>query len=268
MTEKQLNDLVGQVMANPKYANITENLVLRLSMEAIEKGFVGKSAVKYVRNKIHQIGGAYLKVKINYSKLQGELDSLPLNLSAGSVRKFCRRTMEAHASTAERLPILDTFFRTCLESIAPVTSIMDLACGLNPFSIPWMPLVENFQYFACDIYLDSLRFIQSFFNYFQLSASAKPCDLISKIPHERTQLALLLKIIPCLELMEKSITTRLIENIPADHILVSFPVYSLGGRNIGMINHYRGQFIEAMSNKSWKVQEYQFSTELAFLVTK
>jgi 16S rRNA (guanine(1405)-N(7))-methyltransferase len=52
--------LAHQVMANPKYKPLAKNLVIRLSHEAISKGLTGKPAVKYVRNKLHQVGGRLL----------------------------------------------------------------------------------------------------------------------------------------------------------------------------------------------------------------
>ena len=60
-------------MANPKYKSIAEGFVIRLSDEAISKGLTGKPAVKYVRNKLHQVGGAYFKHKIDYAAEQAQL---------------------------------------------------------------------------------------------------------------------------------------------------------------------------------------------------
>ncbi len=268
MSEVDLSNLVQKVMANPKYANITENLVFRISKEALDKGFSEKAALKYVRNKIHQVGGAYLKEKIDYVKLLTQLQTIPNDISAELVRNFCCSTMKLHASTAERLPILNTFFSTCLSSISPITSIMDLACGFNPLAAAWMPLSDKVNYFACDIYLNSLSFIKSFLHHVGITASTTSCDLIEETPTQKSQLALLLKSIPCLEQMEKSVTLRLLEKLNADHILVSFPVHSLSGRKIGMVNHYRSHFYGIINDKPWQVQEFQFSTELAFLVSK
>jgi len=268
MDKFQPESLMAQVMSNPKYQSITEDLVLRLSREALASGLTGKPAVKFVRNKLHQVGGAYFKKTIDYAQAEHNLAHLPNNLQAIEVREFCRQTMGSHASTAERLPLLETFFHTCLASIAPVTSILDLACGLNPLAIPWMPLAETFQYDACDIYLDMLALINTFFTHFNLNGGAKPCDLINAVPAEQTQVAFVLKSIPCLEQLDKKIAIHLLEGIRAEHILVSFPVHSLGGRKKGMENFYLGRFIEMLAEKAWQVREFHFKTELAFLVTK
>ena len=129
-------------------------------------------------------------------------------------------------------------------------------------------MAKDAQYFACDIYLDSLSFLQSFFDYFAIPGSAVACDLIAETPKHTAQVAFLLKSIPCLEQMDKTITAQLINEVHSDHILVSFPIYSLGGRNVGMLNHYKRHFSELINENNWKVQEFQFKTELAFLVSK
>ena len=268
MDKLQPEKLMAQVMSNPKYAAITPNLVLRLSQEAINSGLKGKPALKFVRNKLHQVGGAYFKQKVDYTSAAQDLTKLPKDVDAATTMDYCRRIMRFHASTAERLPILEEFFHTCLATIAPITSINDLACGLNPLAIPWMPLAEDVEYHACDIYEDMLGLINAFFTQFNLTGSATPCDLITRAPAEETQVAFLLKSIPCLEQMDKSIVTRLLTHIPSEHILVSFPVHSLGGQKKGMETFYRDHFYSLIHEKGWGVQEFRFTTELAFLVSK
>ncbi len=266
--ENHLQTLINKVQSNPKYQAIVPELVMRLSQEALDKGLRGKDAVKEVRNKLHQVGGAYLKRKVNYKEAAESLTHLPKDLHSDEVQQFCIQLMQSHASTAERLSILPTFFHTCLDPIAPISSILDLACGLNPLSLSWMPLAEEFSYQCCDIYLDMMSFLQSFFNRFQMNGKAHPCDLVSAAPSSHAQVALLLKSMPCLEQLDKSIGARLLETIQADHVLVSFPVRSLGGQKKGMLRFYKDHFYEIVAKKRWAVQEFTFETELAFLVSK
>jgi 16S rRNA (guanine(1405)-N(7))-methyltransferase len=260
--------LAQQVMANPKYKPMAKNLVIRLSRDAISQGLTGKPAVKHVRNKLHQVGGAYFKHKIDYAAEKAQLAQLPPNIHSDQVAVYCQKAMRVHASTAERLPIINEFFHTCLGPIVPVTSVLDLACGLNPMAVPWMPLADSAKYFACDVYLDMLGLIESFFNHFNLDGMTSACDLVSAIPVQKAQVAFLLKSIPCLEQMDKTIGIRLLEGIQAEHILVTFPVHSLGGKNKGMQNFYGEHFTDMIKDKSWAVREFHFKTELAFLVSK
>ena len=266
--EAQVQALAEAVQANRKYANITPSLVQRLCLSALERGLSGKAAVKDVRNKLHQVGGAYFKQTPDYTSAMEQLAGLPNDPHAPEVKAFCQAQMRSHASTAERISILPEFFQTCLTSIAPVTSVLDLACGLNPLAVHWMPLAEGCTYQACDIYLDMLDFVGAFLNHFLPEGKTFACDLVAGPPQIPAQVAFLLKTIPCLEQVDKQIGLFLLEQIQADHILVSFPAKSLGGRNKGMPGFYRDHFYTLIEGMPWQVQEFSFPTEIAFLVTK
>ncbi|QRN83975.1 hypothetical protein JR338_04295 [Chloroflexota bacterium] len=264
----QVEALAEAVQSNRKYANITSSLVQRLCQSALERGLSGKAAVKDVRNKLHQVGGAYFKQNPNFTSATDQLASLPNDLQAAEVQAFCQKQMQTHASTAERVSILPEFFQTCLAPIAPVTNVLDLACGLNPLALPWMPLAKDAWYQACDIYLDMMAFVNAFLGHFLTNSRAFPCDLVAGPPQTPVQVAFLLKTIPCLEQVDKQIGLSLLDQILAEHILVSFPAKSLGGRNKGMPTFYRDHFYELIEGQPWQVQEFSFSTEIAFLVTK
>ncbi len=264
----QLNDLVAAVRANRKYAGIAPALVRRLSAEALAEGLSGKAAVKVVRNKLHQVGGAYLRGNPDYEAAIAQLRNLDPSMDSAAIRQFSRDLLATHASTAERLPILADFFQTCLAPIAPVTSVLDLACGLNPLAAPWMPLAAGCTYQACDIYLDMLELIEAFFEQVGIQGQASPCDLASAVPQETAQVAFLLKAIPCLEQIDKDIGLPLLQGVRAQHILVSFPAQGLGGRRKGMPAFYREHFHALVDGQPWEVREFTFSTEIAFLVTK
>lgn len=263
-----LNELVSAVQANRKYANITAELVSRLCQDALDRGLKGKAAVKDARNKLHQVGGAYFRQNPDYAAATKGLEALPPDRTAPEVLSFCQNQMQSHASTAERLPILPDFFQTCLAPIAPVTSVLDLACGLNPLALPWMPLAETFSYQACDIYADMVGFVDAFLRHFSTGSQAHTCDLVSGPPQTPVQVAFLLKTIPCLEQVDKQIGPNLLEQVQAEHLLISFPAKSLGGRNKGMPDFYRDHFYTLIEGRPWQVQEFSFSTEIAFLVSK
>ena len=268
MAEERISDLVQQVQSNAKYRFITPEIVQRLVEDALRRELRGKQAVKDVRNKLHQIGGAYFKKTPNFHFWQSKLIDLPSDPAHPAVRDFCKDAMHTHASTAERIPILETFFHACLDSIAPVSSVLDLACGLNPLALSWMPLAKDCSYHACDIYLDMLQLVAVFFNHLGIDGSAEPCDLVSGLVGPKAQVAFLLKSIPCLEQIDKSVALPLLRSIPSKHILVSFPVRSLGGLRKGMPGFYRDHFYAMVMGEGWQIKEFSFSTELAFLVTK
>ena len=132
-----------------------------------------------------------------------------------------------------------------------------------------MPLAPQATYIAVDIYEDLMAFLDKAIALCGMRPNAIAHSVLSGLPTlHRVDLALLLKAIPCLEQVDKAAGRRLLEQVQADYILVSFPISSLGGRSRGMLTHYESHFMELLANEPWSVQSFRFSTELAFLVTK
>jgi 16S rRNA (guanine(1405)-N(7))-methyltransferase len=189
-------------------------------------------------------------------------------MDAPEVRDFCWRMLEQHASTRERMPILEKFYDSILTPLGSIESVLDLACGLNPLARPWMQLQPSTMYYACDIYADMIAFLNRFMDKMALPGKAWLCDLVQEVPQQPVQLALVLKTIPCLEQIDKRIGRRLLEGLQAEYILVSFPVQSLGGRNKGMVENYEAHFREIVEGFDWQIERHAFSAELAFLIKK
>jgi len=269
MTDPEFTERVVQaVRAAAKYAPIDAGLVRALAEAELAKGYREKEAVKAVRNKLHQIGSAYQEKPIDYTQLEIELESLPRSLNSPELRAFCLKAMNLHTSTRERLGFLETFYRETLAGLGPIHSLLDLACGLNPLALPWMPLAEDARIEACDIYTDMAGFLDAFFSHTGMNGRAFTCDLIHAIPDHPVQVALLLKTIPCLEQVDKTIGRRLLNGIQAEHMLVSFPVHSLGGRGKGMRQNYDRHFQELVSGLPWKVVQFDFSWELVYRLSR
>jgi 16S rRNA (guanine(1405)-N(7))-methyltransferase len=131
-----------------------------------------------------------------------------------------------------------------------------------------MPLAAEAPYYACDIYTDQIDFLNRFLAHLGRPGRAELCDLTAELPSQPVQVALLLKTIPCLEQVDKTIAARLLEGIPAQHLLVSFPARSLGGRGKGMVENYEAHFMELVAGFGWTIRRFQFSSELAFLASR
>ncbi|HQF62201.1 MAG TPA: hypothetical protein PLT26_06840 [Anaerolineaceae bacterium] len=263
-----LNSLIAAVTENPRYAVIHPGLVAQICAQELTKGRSTRETVKAARSRLHQIGGAYQETPIGYAQLAAELAALPAERGDPALQALCRKALAQHASTRERLPLLERFFNETLAAIAPVRSVLDLACGLTPLALPWMPLLEAAPYAACDIYTDQMDFINTFFQHLRWPGEAFLCDLSSETPARPVHLALLLKTIPCLEHLDKTIGPRLLAQISAEHVLVSFPERSLGGHARGMGKTYEAHFQQLIAGQPWQVRRFEFSNELAFLLSR
>jgi len=266
--DAELEQLIEAVRAGSRYAAISPDLVRRLGTKELAKGRPLKEAVKAVRNKLHQVGGAFQETPIPYARLLSELHSLPSDPSDPALQAFCRRAMLLHASTRERLPLVERFFSETLANLGPLQSVLDLACGLNPLARLWMPLAPGAAYYACDIYADLVAFVAEFLAHTRQPGGAEVCDLLQGPPPRPVQFAFALKTIPCLEQVDKQVGLCLLQQVEADAILVSYPAHSLGGRSKGMVKNYAAAFQEMVAGQPWSVQRFDFPGELAFLIHK
>ena len=250
------------VLTSAKYRTVSPALARAIGAAELAKGRSLKEAVKATKNKLHQVAGAYLAERPDYGAW---LEATRSARAAGSdLRPLCAALMRHHASTRERLPILEQFYATLLGDLPPVRSILDLACGLNPLALPWMPLPSNVEYWACDIFQDQADFLSGWFDAAGYRGRAFVCDLIAGLPPARADVVLLLKAIPCLEQIDKELGRRLLATVEAPVVLVSFPVHSLGGHGKGMAANYAAHFDRLTSGLSWQVERFDFATELVF----
>ena len=266
--EALLRDLVAAVVSSPKYRDLCLDVVRNIGARELKARGNLRGAIKATKSKLHQVGASYLPRRTPYEAWLAELSRAKRSGGEQALRSVCARVMRHHASTRERLPILDQFYATTLHDIAPVRSVLDVACGFNPLAIPWMPLAPEATYYAYDMYVGLASFVRSFLELMERPGGAAACDLVQCVPREEVDLAFLLKALPCLERLDKAVGTRLMEGIRARHLLVSFPVRSLGGRNKGMETTYGAHFRELVRGKRWAVQTFHLETELAFLVSK
>jgi 16S rRNA (guanine(1405)-N(7))-methyltransferase len=262
-----VNQVVESLAKGGRYSQVDEALVRRLALVELSKRAGLKDVVKAVKNKLHQVGGAYQEGNLDYNSWLADLTAAK-GLNPEQFRLSLSRIMEHHASTRERLPLLDGFYAACLAGLPPIHSVLDIACGLNPLSIPWMGLADGVRYLAVDIYQDMISFLNGALVLMLVDGQAATCDVITDCPAQPVDLALALKTIPCLEQIDKNAGEHLLSSIQAKVMLISFPLRSLGGRDVGMAANYEKRFLHIAAEKHWKIERFVFINELVFRVAQ
>lgn len=268
-----LTQLTESVLASAKYRKIAPELIHRIGGQELAKRNNLKAAVKATKNKLHQITGAYWQEKPDYAEwldLLGAARREDNGPDEKLLHTTCRTLLTHHASTRERLPILRSFYSILFAGLPPIQSVLDLACGLNPLTIPWMGLAANTRYLACDVNSDQMNFLEQALPIFGVTGEAVVCDLLQTVPQSPVDVALLFKTIPCLEQVDRSIGVRLLSGLNARVLFVSFPIQSLGGRNKGMADSYSAHFaqlLDEVDTKRWQIEEFPFATEMVFRLT-
>ena len=263
-----LDELVSAVAAGTAYQQIDRSLIQSIAKQELKKGRSFKETIRAVRSRLHQAGGAFQGSGINYQSWKEELSRCSSLVKDPGLRDFCRKMMRCHASTRERLPDMEEFYRQTLSPVGQIHSLLDLACGLNPLSMPWLDLAPGAVIYTCDIYADLAAFLNDFFRHTGLNGRADVCDLTSTQPTQPVQLALLLKSIPCLEQLDKNCVPQLLDSVIAEYMLVTYPAHSLGGRSKGMPKNYEKHFEELTGGRNWRIQRFRFPSEIAYLIQK
>lgn len=261
-----LDRLAAEVLASARYAAVMPELVRRIGAAELATRRGQRAAARAVKRKLHQAAGAYLDTKPPFEAWLADLRAGAA--SPDALRAACRAILAAHASSRERLPILERFFAEALDGLGPVESVLDVACGLGPLAIPWMPLARGAAYAACDVRSDVVAFMGEALPLLGVAGDAFTWDVAASAPPRRAAVALILKALPCLELLDRGAGRRLVDGLQADRVLVSFPVRSLGGRGKGMARTYESRMRAVLAGRDWPVTRFDFETELAFLIDK
>jgi 16S rRNA (guanine(1405)-N(7))-methyltransferase len=265
-----LQQLLEAVQSGAKYRHIDSGFILLVGAGELEKRRNLKEAIKATKNKLHQVGASYQDNAPRYARWLEALREASQAGDPARLQATCSEIMQSHASTRERLPFLSRFYSTILADVAPVHSVLDIACGLNPLAIPWMPLAPGARYYACDIYQDMIDFLNACFPLLHVDGKATICNVIQQCPARKVDVAFILKTIPVLEQVDKNAGRRLLHGIQADHLVVSFPSASLGGRRGGkgrnMETNYEAHLYELVAGQPWSVERYNYDNELVFVI--
>lgn len=248
--------LAAEVRKAPKARHVFPAFVADRCAEEIDRrGGTDREIVKRVKRSLHQVGGAYLTPPPRYDRLLARLaDTEPGPDRTAAVRHL----VAGHASMRERVGALDHYYPALFDGIDRIGTspdaasepgaamglvVLDLACGLNPLARPFMP-IEVAHYQACDLYLDMLDFVADASAMLGSPVDAFPWDLVAGPPQRRADVALLLKTLPCLDQLDPTAGRRLVTGLASTctHLLVTYPVRSLGGTEKGMREHYAATF--------------------------
>jgi 16S rRNA (guanine(1405)-N(7))-methyltransferase len=286
-TKQQLDEIVSSVAVSKKYRALCPDTIRRLAERelAVVPHANAKAAVKATKRRLHQVYGAF-EEDFDIGAAYRRLEAAYQTGSDAEIKAACRYVLGLHSSTRERLPILDRFYPAIFEVTGHPNSILDLGCGLNPLSLPWMGLpsrqrlscsgqlvsaqgsgrAPQVRYVALDIDAGRIGFLNRYLVLAGLEPLSRCQDLLAHPPDDAADVALLLKMSPSLERQEPGATLRLIDHLRAPFVVASFAVKSLGGREKGMVEHYQRQFLKLAEDRKWLVEKLVFATELLFIV--
>jgi 16S rRNA (guanine(1405)-N(7))-methyltransferase len=221
MTE-DVNAFLRQIEQSPKYRALklcpsTVRDVIEMELARHKKKTAAADAA---RKRLHRIAATYLG-EPNYRESLQRLANT--THSPGTLLAACSEILEAHTSTSERLTYLSDFYSSVFSVSGLPRTILDLACGLNPFALPWMnnPALRSYDAYDCNG--ARVQFLNQAFAALQWPAAAFCEDILISPPAEPADVALLLKECHRMEERCRGITRRAIEGLKVDWLILSVP---------------------------------------------
>lgn len=261
------------VAQSRRYRAVDPSVVRRLADEELSRARSTDDAVKRVKRRLHQAVGAYRPGAA--AALEREMERLAAarraDASGAELRSVCRDLLWRHASTRERLPFVDRFYAGIWDATRQTpASLIDLGCGLAPLALPWMGLPPFARYVALDADASAVALVEGFLSLVAQPHEADVRDLAVPFEVPATDVALLLKLVPILDHQDPDAAQRLIAGLSANHVVVSFPVRSLGGHRRGMESTYRrrtDELIAGLGARVREVSEASIPNELVMVMT-
>lgn len=257
--------IAAEITESKKYSYLNAELVLRIVKEEFIKFKKDKDIIKSVKNKLHQMYGAF-QTDDSHKSANKLLDQYIKNPD-NDLKYLSRSIMELHSSTKERLNILEEFYGYIFGILPGIESILDIGCGYNPFCLPWMPVNQIRSYYAYDIDNKSSELINRFFNLLNLPQTSFVKDSAVYTPTEQADAAFLFKLIPVIENQKKGRGFEILTELNAKNIIITYPTKTLCGRSKGMETNYSSVFENKLPKGTDITGRKVIGNELIYIIT-
>ncbi|MEK6939508.1 MAG: hypothetical protein AABX31_02160 [Nanoarchaeota archaeon] len=239
--------------------------------KALQENFNRKSkaytaVVKNVRAQLRRVYGLFRDDVKERKRLVEEL-----LVSSKQQRAFLlHKILSTHSSTQERLPSYEELYQKIFSITGKPKTILDLGCGINPFSFSFMKLKEC-AYYAYDLNQEEIASLNQYFQQLHkenpsVTGKAIVAD-INKITFPKADICFLLKMTDVIDKGKgHKRTEELLNKIPAKYVVVSFATKTMSGKEM---TAPRRSWMEWLCKRlGWEYTILEFSNEILYLVKK
>ena len=215
-------------------------------------------ALKEIKSLLHKMHGSF---RITKSKLSKHI----------KLRDY-KQALKSNRSTQERLEEYEQIYQKIFEITGKPKSILDLGCGINPLSIPFMKLNLNLlEYVAYDINESEILVLNEFFKLENIHGKAEVLDLskiesINALPS--ADACFMFKLVDILESKGHKYAEEAIQILikKCDYVVVSFATHTLGGNKMKYAE--RGWIERMLSRVGLKFEKFEMSNEIFYIISK
>ncbi len=258
--------MIERLSSAPKYRDIHIDTITDVVGHELPYAVSDADLERRTRLKLHRVMAGYL-LSVRASRVLRGLDEAVAS-GPDALRGWCTVALSRHASTAERLPDLDRLYPAILGLTGPARSIADLACALNPFTLPWLRTITSASYTGYDLNLAYVKLGASFLALADPGSTVRHQDILVSPERIDTDVALLLKTYHCMENRRPGAALRLVEELPAACVVVSFPTRTMSGRAATFTRAHTERLCELAKRHGWEIRRASLAAEEIFAVVK
>jgi 16S rRNA (guanine(1405)-N(7))-methyltransferase len=275
---EEINLILQIIKKSKKYNSISEELLkkeiqkyFKLNPKDINllekpKSKKFKEIIKAIKSKIHLAYGSF------QTKDKGKREEYLKNIQGINDYKNHDLILSTSVSSKERLNDYKTLYRKIFKITGKPKKIIDLGCGLNPISYPYIGITDLI-YKAYDIDREDCDFLNKYFSlmkdYTKLKGTATMQDLssieeINKVP--RADVCLMFKFLDVIESKGHKLSEQIIKTLNCKYIISSFPTKTVSGNK--MKHPYRGWIEKMLERIDYKFEKITTDNEIFYIIEK
>ena len=254
------SDLLDKLLQSKKYRDVCPDTVRRVWDECAAKYKKPKEIDRAAREALHGVTGAFL-TPAEAAECAWAMQAWH---AGGKTDAQLENLLNKHASTRERLPLsdMDALYARIFDLTGVPGHVLDMACGINPIYLA----ARGVRVTGVDISGAAVRLVNAFGEVYGQSCDALCADLLCGVPPGEWDAALLFKILPLLERQRRGAALDVMRAVNARALVISFPTRTLGGRNVGMAEHYSRWMQDHMPEGRIVAGRFETENELFYIL--
>jgi len=266
VTEPLVQEVAERLRQAPKYRQIHLDTITDVVEQERPRSSSTADLERRSRLRLHRVVADYLLTARPGRLLRG-LDEAASD-GPEALRGWCRQALARHVSTQERLADLDQLYPTLFELSGPVRSVADLACALNPLTLPWLRSVSDVRYTGYDLNLAYVEVGETFLRAVYPDSRVLHLDVLVRPELVQADAAWLLKTFHCVEDRCAGAALSLVDQLETAVVVVSFPLRTLSGRVAPFTPVYLERLTALAQTRGWGVREASLQAERFLALVK
>jgi 16S rRNA (guanine(1405)-N(7))-methyltransferase len=225
-----------------------------------------RETLQAARERLHNLVAPYLGDP-DYPVAKVQLEAAYSSGNPEAIQIICAELLKTHASTRERLAYQLEFYAAIFAVTGVPSTLLDLACGLNPLAFGWMGLPLTTQYHAYDLHQPRIELINHYFKLQGLGELAEHGDILVNTPQIQAEVAFFFKEAHRFEQRRRGCNREFWLALNVNWLVVTLPASSLTGRHDLAVGH-RKLVSETLAGLDWPMTEQFVGNELIFCIHK